>query len=61
MTKETDDDVLRGIRAIARYTGESYRQAHWRVERGLYPVTRVGKIIETRKSIIDKIRTPQIA
>jgi hypothetical protein len=49
MTKETDDDVLRGIRAIARYTGESYRQAHWRVERGLYPVTRVGKIIETRK------------
>jgi hypothetical protein len=48
--------VLRGIRAIAGYTGETYRQAQWRVEAGYYPVRRVGKIVEALTSEIDEVR-----
>lgn len=55
------DDVLRGIRAIAEYTRETYRQAQWRIEQGRYPVVRIGKIVEARKSQIDKVRTPEVA
>jgi hypothetical protein len=52
------DDLLRGIAEIAEYTGETYRAAHWRIVRGDYPVTRVGKIVTARKSEIDKVYAP---
>ena len=55
MSPKLADDLLRGIAAIADYTGESYPAAQWRVERGDYPVTRVGKIVTARKSEIDKV------
>jgi hypothetical protein len=61
MSKDVDDDHLRGIRQIAHYTGETYRQAQYRIERGLYPVKRVGKIVESTKSAIDKARAPEMA
>ena len=48
--------VLRGIRAIADYTGETYRQAQWRVDCGYYPTRRVGKIVEALTSEIDAVR-----
>jgi len=59
MSKDVDDDRLRGIRQIARYTKETYRQAQYRIERGHYPVRRVGKIVESTKSAINKARTPE--
>jgi hypothetical protein len=48
--------VLRGIQGIANYTDETYRQAQWRVEKGYYPVRRVGKIVETTTEEIDQVR-----
>ena len=48
-----------GFRQIARYTNETYRQAQYRIERGHYPVRRVGKIVESTKSAIDKARMPE--
>ena len=59
MSKDVDDDRLRGIGQIARYTKETYRQAQYRIERGHYPVRRVGKIVESTKSAINKARTPE--
>jgi hypothetical protein len=61
MSKDVDDDRLRGIRQIAHYTRESYRQAQYRIDRGNYPVKRVGKIVESTKSAIDKARAPKTA
>jgi hypothetical protein len=55
------DDRLPGIRAIAAYTGETYRQAQWKVETGVYPVTRHGKIIVALKSVIDRVHEPDTA
>jgi hypothetical protein len=59
MSIDVEDDRLRGIRQIARYTNETYRQAQYRIERGHYPVRRVGKIVESTKSAIDNARTPE--
>jgi len=53
------DDLLHGIREIADYVGESYRSAQWNIERGRYPVTRIGKIVTARKSALNKIYTPE--
>jgi hypothetical protein len=61
MSKDVDDDRLRGIRQIAKYTKETYRQAQYRIEKGLYPVARVGKIVESTKTAIDKARDPRAA
>jgi hypothetical protein len=52
------DDRLSGIKAIAQYTGESYRKAQHKVEKGYYPVTRVGKIVIGLKSEIDRVHKP---
>jgi hypothetical protein len=59
MSKDADDDRLRGIRQIAHYTRETYRQAQYRIERGHYPVRRIGKIVESTKSAIDEARAPE--
>jgi hypothetical protein len=48
--------ALRGIQGIADYTGETYRQAQWRVDCGYYPTRRVGKIVETTTDEIDRVR-----
>jgi hypothetical protein len=61
MSKEVDDDRLRGIRQIAKYTGETYRQAQYRIEKGHYPIARVGKIVESTKTAIDNARDPKAA
>jgi hypothetical protein len=47
------DDLLTGIRAIARYTGESERRTEYLAERGLIPVFRVGRRVHARKSQLD--------
>ena len=47
------DDLLTGIREIARYTGESERRTEYLAERGLIPVFRVGRRVHARKSQLD--------
>lgn len=49
-------------RPVARHQGNrplykrvSYRAAQWRIESGLYPVRRVGKIVIARKSELDEV------
>jgi hypothetical protein len=54
------EDRLPGIGAIARYTGESYRQAQHKVEKGVYP-DRHGKIVIGLKSEIDRVHKPNAA
>jgi len=57
-TRTLSDNRLAGIAAIANYTGETYRQAQWKIENGIYPVTRHGKIVIGLKSEIDRVHRP---
>jgi hypothetical protein len=65
MSKEKDtslaDDRLDGIAEIAAFTGDTYREAQWHIERGHYPVFRVGKKINSLKSVLRKVLTPEAA
>ena len=56
--KTLADNRLPGIQAIADYVGETYRQAQWKVETGVYPTTRHGKIVVALKSEIDRVHRP---
>jgi hypothetical protein len=51
------DDLLTGIRAIARYTGDSERRTEYLVEHDLIPTFRVGKRVCARKSELAAVLT----
>jgi hypothetical protein len=38
------DDIVRGVKAIARFTGEPERRATYLLEKGLLPAGKVGSI-----------------
>ena len=38
------DDMLQGVRAIARFTGNPERRTHYLLERGLLPAGQVGRL-----------------
>ena len=44
------DDLLRGVPAISRYTGETHRQTYYALTEGLLPGFKRGKIWYSRKS-----------
>lgn len=52
------DDLLHGIKEIAAYCGLTYRACQWHIERGRFPVVRIGKIICARKSDLDALYRP---
>jgi hypothetical protein len=54
-------DVLWGVAEIARYLNQTEGAARWQIERGRYPIRRIGKIITSRKSELDKLFQPEAA
>jgi hypothetical protein len=44
------DDVLRGVREIATYLGETERRTHYLLERRMLPAYQIGSRWEMRKS-----------
>lgn len=48
------DDLLRGVPAISRYTGETPRQTYYALTEGLLPGFKRGKIWYSRKSSLQR-------
>jgi|SoiMetStandDraft_5_1073268.scaffolds.fasta_scaffold1136253_2 hypothetical protein len=48
------DDLLRGVPAISRYTGETPRQTYYALTEGLLPGFKRGKIWYSRKSSLNR-------
>jgi len=49
-----EDDLLRGVPAISRYTGETPRQTYYALTEGLLPGFKRGKIWYSRKSSLNR-------
>lgn len=47
-------DILKGVKEIADYRGETVRATYHHVAKGYLPVFRVGKIICARKSELNR-------
>ena len=58
--KDTSD-VLWGVAEIARYLNQSEKAARWHIEKGRYPIRRVGKMITALKSELDRVFKPEAA
>jgi excisionase family DNA binding protein len=54
------DDLIKGAKAAAEYTGLTEKQIYHLVEKGTLPVTRVGtRVLYFRKSALDAAFNPQ--
>lgn len=46
------DDILRGVKAIARFTGEPERRVHYLLEKGLLPAGQIGRLWVASKATL---------
>ena len=55
------DDIVSGVPEIAKYLRETEDETRWHIRKGHYDaaIFRVGKLIKARKSILNKLLSPQ--
>jgi hypothetical protein len=55
------DDIISGVPKIAKYLRETEDETRWHIRRGHYDaaIFRVGKLIKARKSLLNKLLSPQ--
>jgi hypothetical protein len=55
------DDIVSGVPEIAKYLGETEDETRWHIRKGHYEaaIFRVGKLIKARKSLPNKVLSPQ--
>jgi hypothetical protein len=55
------DDIVSGVPEIAKYLGETEDETRWHIRKGHYDraIFRVGKLIKARKSLLNKLLSPQ--
>jgi hypothetical protein len=55
------DDIVSGVPEIAKYLGETEDETRWHIRKGHYDaaIFRVGKLIKARKSLLNKLLSPE--
>jgi hypothetical protein len=55
------DDIVSGVPEIAKYLGETEDETRWHIRKKHYDaaIFRVGKLIKARKSLLNKLLSPQ--
>jgi hypothetical protein len=55
------DDIVSGVPEIAKYLGETEDETRWHIRKKHYEaaIFRVGKLIKARKSLLNKVLSPQ--
>jgi hypothetical protein len=55
------DDIVSGVPEIAKYLRETEDETRWHIRKGHYDaaIFRVGKLIKARKSLLNKLLSPQ--
>jgi hypothetical protein len=55
------DDIISGVPEIAKYLRETEDETRWHIRKGHYDaaIFRVGKLIKARKSLLNKLLSPQ--
>jgi hypothetical protein len=55
------DDIISGVPEIAKYLRETEDETLWHIRKGHYDaaIFRVGKLIKARKSLLNKLLSPQ--
>ena len=57
------DDLLNGVPAISDFLGEKEWETRWHIRQGHYDaaIFRTGKMIRARKSLLNKLLSPEAA
>jgi hypothetical protein len=55
------EDIVSGVPQIAAYLGETEDETRWHIRKGHYDaaIFRVGKLIKARKSLLNKLLSPE--
>jgi hypothetical protein len=55
------EDIVSGVPEIAAYLGETEDETRWHIRKGHYDaaIFRVGKLIKARKSLLNKLLSPE--